>query len=304
MKRILLCSGIIGLCILLYTLDSQASRIGGQILIDGTDALCQGYTPTVVSGNNVFTCIPSGTAPGAPTNCVATVNSSSTAQFTSAGGVANLSVACTQTTGVTYNWSRNSSPGANTNRTWADTLPSNGGGTAVNYTYQVAACINAACVTVPGSPLVATVAASGSFSGTCPGFDNTIILTQTWASPTRQFASMGPNDIVIVQFTTGNVATTGSLVRIAAGEYNSPPSSRIAALSATPCDFVGLPNSAGEGNSPTFSFAISPGSGFGFYPAVAKNTTYYMNVKNSLNSTCRASGVCNMFSDLLKPGGL
>lgn len=278
------------------------------VRIDGTDTYCTSYVVTVDSGTAVYTCSGAPPPAGAPTNCTARVNSSTVANFPSSGGTANLTVACDQTSGILYNWSRNGTFGASTLASWADVLPSNGGGSAVNYTYQVRACNGAACVTVPSSALTATVSAAGGFSGSCPGFTNTVIVTMNWASPTRQYATLGANDMAIVQFTTGNVSTTTSLVRIAGAEYNSSPSSRIATLSTTQCDFStqSAPGANMIGNSITASFAIGTGTGYGYYPVLSTNTTYYLNVKNSPNSTCATttSGVCNMFFDLLKPGGL
>jgi hypothetical protein len=58
------------------------------------------------------------------------------------------------------------------------------------------------------------------------------------------------------------------------------------------------------GNSVTAVFAIGTGSGFGFYPVLTTNTTYYLNIKNSANATCASNGVCEMSVDLIKRGGL
>lgn len=295
------------LSLLFFAFPAHAS-VSVPFRIDGTDSLCTGYTPSVSGGTSVLTCNQAPPTPGAPTNCVATVNGTTAANFTSAGGTASLSVTCDQTA-ITYNWSRNSIFGANTNRQWSDVLPSNGGGTPVNYLYQVRACNGSSCVTVPTSALTATVAASGSFSGSCPGFDTTIILTLNWASPVRVFTGhMGPNDMVLVQFTTGNVPTTTSLVTVSGAEWNSPPSSRVATLTTTPCNFsTQSPPGAniGPSTSVTSKFAITPGTGYSYYPILNTNTTYYLNVKNVVSPTCAAGvGECGMFFDLLKPGGL
>lgn len=286
---------------------ANAGRPGGQVVIDGVDSVCSGFTPSTSGGSSVYTCIPSGVSPGAPTNCVATVNGGSTVNFASTGGSASLAVTCTQTTGVSYNWRRNGTTGVSTLASWSDTLAANATGSAINYSYQVNACIGANCVLVPTAALVATVAATGSFSGTCPGFDNTIVLAMNWGSPVRLYTGhMGANDIVLVTFTTGNTSTTNSLGRVAGAEYNSPPSGRIATLSANPCDFTtqAAPGANMQGNSITASFAITPGSGFGYYPVLSKNHLYYLNIKNSPNSTCVNAAVpeCGMFFDLLNSG--
>jgi hypothetical protein len=127
-----------------------------------------------------------------------------------------------------------------------------------------------------------------------------------WQSPARRTQNMGPSDAIVVKFTTGNVSSISSLPRITGAEYQSPPSSRIAVLSPTACDFGTQPmmGAYGEGNSITMVFAVGTGSGYGFYPVIPLNTTWYLNVKNSPNSTCTAGGVCEMFFDLLKPGGM
>jgi hypothetical protein len=302
MKRLLVA---FVLCLPAFNVD--ADRPVG-ISISGTDQYCNSYTPTVVGSGTVLTCVPGGVTPGAPTNCVATVNSATNVTFAAAGGTVNLSVACTETSGVTYNWARNGTFGYNTARQWSEVLPANASpSTPVTYTYQVRPCIGANCVTVPVSALVATVAPTGGFSGSCPGFTNTYVLDINWASPTRQYAlSMGPNDMVLVRTTTGNISSTTSLPRIAGAEYNSPPSNRIATLSTTPCDFTqqAAPGANMQGNSITAIFALGSGSGYGFYPVIGLNTVLYLSVKNSPNSTCagQTPANCGMFFDLLKPG--
>lgn len=296
---------LVFLC-LLVACNAWGSRSGGGVVIDGVDLYCQAFSASISSGNSVYTCVPASTAPGAPTSCLATINSVSNVTLSSAGGAVSLAVVCAQTSGVTYNWKRNSTTGVSTARTWTDTLPSNSGGTNTTYSYNVSACINSACVTVPASPLVATVTASGSFSGSCPGFDNTIILTANWASPTRLYTGhMGANDIAIVQFTTGSGSSSSSLPFIAGAEYNSPPSSRLGTLSASPCDFT-TQTAAGANIGPSTSitarFAVGSGTGYGYYPVLNTSTTYYLNVKNVANSTCASSGECGMFFDLVKNG--
>lgn len=139
----------------------------------------------------------------------------------------------------------------------------------------------------------------------CTGFTNTVVVDLNWATPTRMYSSMGASTAVVVRFTTGSVSSTTSLPRVAGAEYNSPPSTRIARLSTTPCDFSTQPVAGAnmEGNSITSVFAISPGSGFNYYPVLRTNTTYYLNVKNADDPTCASGpGVCDMFWDLIKGG--
>lgn len=150
--------------------------------------------------------------------------------------------------------------------------------------------------------------ASG-FNGTCPGFDATRLIDMDWQAPQRRYTSayggFGPNDVVVVRFTTGSVASGASLPRLGAAEYNGSPYERIATLSDKPCDF-GPQATAGariEGKSITASFALGTGAyAWNYYPVLMNNSTYYLNMKNAPNSGC--SGACDMFIDLTKSGGL
>ena len=65
-----------------------------------------------------------------------------------------------------------------------------------------------------------------------------------------------------------------------------------------------MPGAYTESNSLTLIIAVGTGSGFGYYPVLKTNTTYYLNIKNSPNSTCAQNNSCDMFIDLVKPGGL
>ncbi len=291
------------LILLLVSTHAYGSRSAGAVIIDGVDQYCNSFTPTVSSLNTIYTCVGSQPA-GGPTNCSATVNGAATVNFSAAGGTANLHVACDQTTGITYNWRRNGSSGFSFLANFSDVLPSNATPSNVNYTYQVTPCIGANCVTVPASPLTATVAATGSFSGSCPGFANTYVVTMPWLSSTRQIQPMGPNDIIVVQFTTGSTTISTNLPKINMVEYGSPPSSRFGTLSPTPCDFSQQPAfsaNVGPSNSMSIYFAVGPTPGVfqGYYALLQTNTTYYFNVKNVLPSSCQNQGVCQMSIDLL-----
>lgn len=289
------------LALLFLSLAAHADRTVTTRII-GTDSTCGSFSPSTSGSDVVLTCVPSS-SPGAPTGCNAAVNSSTALVLTSAGGAANLAVTCVSpTTGITYNWSKNNVSGASTAASWTDTLPSNGSPNVDNtYTYSVRACLGVNCATVPASPLVATVRSTGgggSFTGTCPGFTTTTVLAMSWSSPVRLFApTFGANDVVVVSFTTGNIASSNNLPHLVAVEYLDPPNSRTAVLSATACDFgaQAAPGAISVGNTATMLFAIAPGSGFSFYPVLAKNTVYYMNIKNN---GCAAS--CGISVDLLK----
>lgn len=295
----ILLTALVGLCIFAYNAK------GGTASIILTPQQCT---------SAVQQC---GSSASAPTGCVALVSGAVAVTLpTASGGNVSLAVTnCSAANTITYNWLKNSST-ANTNASWTDTLPANSSTvSSVTYSYQVQACSNGACAAFPTVPLTATVPVAGGgggFTGTCPGFTNTIVLTPNWANPVRLYTGVGgvptfgPNDALVIQFTTGNVSTTTSLVRVASAEYNSPPSARVAKLSATPCDFnaQSAPGANMQGNSITASFAITPGTGYSYYPVLNRNTTYYVNLKNDTSPTCASGGICDVFVDLLKPGGL
>jgi hypothetical protein len=107
-----------------------------------------------------------------------------------------------------------------------------------------------------------------------------------WVSPTRIYSgSFGPNTVWIIEFTTGNVSTTTSLVRIGGAEFTGPPSGRRWCLSSVAGDLtvgLGQPGDKGDGGpSAGTSFATGSGSGLGYYPVLALNTTYYLNIGNN-----------------------
>ena len=291
-----------------------------DIQVIGVDSVCDSFTASVDSnGNTVLTCVPAGTPPpaGAPTGCVATLNgATANVNLPSAGGQATLGATCV-TTGVTYNWSRNGTFGASSAPSWTENFSRNSSTTLDSTTsYQVKACTTAsACVTVPVNPLTVTVAhasggggGGGGWNGTCAGFNNTMVIDMDWARPVRAYSGpFGPNDIMVVRFTTGKSdSANNNLPRVAGAEWGSPPSGRYSVLSDTPCDMSAQKWLGGTsaGNSVQVPFAVGLGNNFGYYPILQKNTTYYFNVKNQANQSCSSSGVCDMFVELLKPSGL
>lgn len=154
----------------------------------------------------------------------------------------------------------------------------------------------------------------GAWNGVCPGYANTRVLTLNWDAPKRlytvDFGGFGITDAIVVRFTTGGFSTGGSLVSVSAAEYNGPPSTREAALSDLPCDFTdglagaGGAHSVASTNSVTFKFGLGAGTGFGYYPVLDLGRTYYLNLRNAAGATCSINNACNMFVDLVKPGGL
>lgn len=281
--------------------------------IVGVDSTCSSFTSSATGTTVTLTCVP--ISPGAPTGCAPTINGGSNLNLPNTGGNANLAVTCaTPGSGITWNWSRNGTFGASTAASWTDTpaqnplLGPNSLTTTRTTNYQVRACVSTACVTVPSSPLTAVVAAAGgAWGGTCSGYDNTFVVDLNWASPTRQYATgVAANDIIVVRFTTGNVATSNNLPHVTGVEYSAAPYSRTAYLSATPCALTngfGAPGAGPMiGTTVTSLFAISPGFGFNYYPILQKNTTYYVNIRNTAGNGCVAN--CDMSFDLIKPGGI
>lgn len=140
-------------------------------------------------------------------------------------------------------------------------------------------------------------------TGDCSSFSKVISLTMNWAAPQTAYSSgMGPNDVVVLQFTTGLLTNPNQYGNVTGAEYQSEPSSRIFALSTKQCDFSnGLgAGAAGQSNTSTVNYSVGS-NGSGYYPALAPNTTYFFNVKNAPNSTCAGSGNCNMYYQLHKP---
>jgi hypothetical protein len=305
MKRFVLTVGAwaVMLAATLYAVASLADRNVTTRII-GTDSVCSSYSASTIGNDSVLTCVPQ-TSPGAPTGCTASVNAGTGLTLSSAGGAANFNTGCVSpTSGVTYNWSKNSVFGASTATSWTDTLPANSSPSVnANYYYVARACTTSACTSSPPSPLVVTVLATGGsppFSGTCPGYAATYVLPLSWSSPARLFAStFQQNDIIVLSFTTGNISSTNSLPHTVVVEYNGPPTQRMAVLSAVPCDLSSqpAPGAVSVGNTNSNLFAITNGSGFGFYPVLAKNTTYFVNIVNTAGA-CAAN--CPVSADLLK----
>lgn len=168
-----------------------------------------------------------------------------------------------------------------------------------------------------GNICVADVPIGGGGGGptgdiSCPGFSHTITLDVSWATPVRLLSgTFHVEDAVVVRFTTGSVDNAANnLPRLSSAEWDSPPSGKTSTLSATACDFsttspLGLA-AISAGNSIQVPFAVGQGNNFGYYPRLAKNTTYYWNIKNvtSQAQSCSVQNICNIFVELIKPSGL
>jgi hypothetical protein len=125
---------------------------------------------------------------------------------------------------------------------------------------------------------------------------------------TVSVGGFGPNDAVVVRFTTSSATTSTATGYIQAVEYQDSPSGRTAALSDLPCVFVGLPKVGGGTNAfgpgdpaPWAAFTLNfSKSG---YTNLQPNKTYYFNISNSPGSTCGSTGSCNLLITLSKPSG-
>lgn len=193
-------------------------------------------------------------------------------------------------------------------QTSTNTLPLTGGGSCV----QTLSCAGGGVTPPPVTPQCPSPPGTGPCttpppaSGACPGFNNTIQLVENWLQPDRLYAlTMGANDAVVVQITVGNQSTpNNSLARVVAAEYSGAPSTRIAVLSPSPCDWSAQPMLGASNNGTTVSipFAVGTGANFGFYPIVPLNGTVYLNVKNDPGGSCIALGNCAMAIDLQHAG--
>ena len=145
--------------------------------------------------------------------------------------------------------------------------------------------------------------------------------------------SFGPNDALIVQFTTGSFTTSTltGLGSISGVEFNGPTTPRAGALSASPCDFTGgMPkyswkskiNATGQCATTVFSGVMGPSEGFSVatltdlasqkslvcQTLLQANTTYYWNLTNfspppPIGSQQCNQSACNMRITLSKPAG-
>lgn len=140
----------------------------------------------------------------------------------------------------------------------------------------------------------------------CAGFDRTVHLKVDWNAPARLFASVGANDIIVYEFTTGSgKSLDGNLPRVAGAEYGGGAANRIVAMSEKPCNFdaVGGAVAASQNSSaPTIPFTVQNPYPWipGYYPDLKFNATYFVNIKVAPGSGCTTS--CNMFLDLSKNG--
>jgi hypothetical protein len=220
-----------------------------------------------------------------------------------AGASVTLQMTCTSGTGLSYAWTGGFAQGAttatvtgtvNSSTSFSATASNSGGSITKN-----------ASVTVGGG-------GGGGGNITCTNVSGaTHVINATWGTSlyyTADAGGFGPNDIVVVKFTTSAISSSTSKGYAQAVEYSDPPSGRTAALSDTPCSLVGLPLVGGG----TSAFGPNDNAPWAHFSLVASklgasilqpSTTYYLNIVNSANSTCRSTGSCNMLISFSKPSG-
>lgn len=147
-----------------------------------------------------------------------------------------------------------------------------------------------ACPNVPGTTTTIDMAWGGN------------VLANTAAS-----GPLGPNDAIVVRFTTSSITSSTATGQINAYEYQGPTTARMGALSDTPCDFTaGLPMKGGG----VSAFAGDVGPSISFMLVAQKSgavtllpsTTYYFNLKN-FSGCSSPTGSCDMQVHLHKPSG-
>ena len=299
-----------------------------SITISGCDSIA---TP-VSDGNGGFTLTCTSTAPsGAPSSCALTASPTS---LSAAGSVA-LAMNCTGGNPATsYTWTSNTSV---TNFSTATTTGSQNPGITTSTTFTAYA--GNASGNGPTKSVIVSVGGGGGGGGggsidttACTALGlNAKVVVANWSSNTIVYTApspvngFGPNDALIVQFTTSSVTTSTSKGNISGVEYNGPTTMRAGALSASPCDFtVGMPKyklksgvvtqcattvvSGATSPSIGFSLAAQPQSSLDCFAVLQPNTTYYLNLTNFApppptgTEQCSQS-VCNMQITLTKPVG-
>lgn len=287
-----------------WSSSAQTLNCGSTPTCSDTQTVSGPVTYTVTAVNAIATGSASQTVTwsaqqvAAPTGCAITVSPS--ASLTAATTV-TLTMSCSGGGAPTsYSWAGGFAAGATSAQV---------AGTVSTTTSFTATATNAGGSAQASQTVTVTVGGGGAQGGSCSGFTNTRILTMDWNNPqpllTGSSGGLGPNDAVVVKFTTGPNVNPNQYGNITGAEYSSDPSTRQAALSTTMCDFgssLGF-GATSTSNTVTVNFSVGSNSS-GYYAALQPNTTYYYNVKQLAGSTCASSGNCNMYFQLHKPPGL
>jgi hypothetical protein len=275
-------------------------------------------------GNGNVTCSGGG-GPGFSCSLSASV------PFPTITSVETLTASCSNATGsVTYsNWTAAAGFGC----PGFSGTPSGNQATLQTPTAAVSSCVYSVTATDSGSanavhPSVNLTYTSGSGGG--GGVDtsacvavglNPVVVTIPWptAANGNQLVlkppTFGPNDALIVKFTTSSVTTVNAKGNITAAENGGSFYSRSGTLSASPCDFTGglqkWQNSNTtwfQGQNPSFSFTLF--NPLKNYAKLDPGTTYYLNITNISPAPPQAGGSqgctvsnCPMIITLSIPAG-
>ncbi len=292
------------------------------------------------SSSNTLTCQTSGGTFGC--SIAASVSSPTVSS------AETLTANCSNNVGsVSYSWNLRSGSTAGCPTTTSTTnqasLSAPNGTTALNCTYDLFANDTATTVT-PSKALSYSTGGGGGGGGGGGTVDTSAcialgltpkVIVANWAGAQIDTylsgnTSFGPNDAVIVQFTTGSftTSTVTGLGVLSGVEFNGPTTARAGALSTSACDFtVGLPkyklnkngvptqcaNTAFSGfTSTSISFSVASQSDLTSSSScqvlLQANTTYYLNLTNfsppppNGAQQCNQSA-CNMRITLSKPVG-
>jgi hypothetical protein len=280
-------------------LGLAASAQGGTATLTIDVQGCANPTATASGGVITITGCDTGGSPGTPTVPLGCAITASPSSLPPGGGTVSLTMSCSSGSPTSYSWTggvSGSTPTVSTNITSTTTF------TAVASNAVGPSATASKTVTV-GLP---TGGGGGGGAISCDGFSGTQVIDFTWGSivGSKRIAAsaLGANDALVARFTTGPTVADNQLGYISGGEYLGAPANRVAVLSATPCDFtIGL-GTGSKKTSQTFMIRYYVGAGSSsFYPKLAPNTTYYLNVKTT---DCAAGTSCNMALELAKPAGL
>jgi hypothetical protein len=297
--RLLICVAMVAA----VTVPAHGATITVPIQILDPSNACSSFTMGGTASQPTVTCNASGGGtPTAPSGC-----SLSGSAVAAGGGQTTLSVSCSSGGSPTsYAWTASPTPSSGWTTTTSagsqaptiaatttfSVTPSNGVGSG-----------NTASTTVTVSP---GGGGGGGGSGgpiSCPGATNTIVVDLDWNNPQRMLTgNIASTDAVVVRFTTGSSSASSS--NITGAEFGGQQTARVGVLSNTACDFTTPPqlqwgSAFGSWGAAVYSttvympFSIPTPNPGAYYPALAPNTTYYLNVK-----TTGGCSSCGMYFDL------
>jgi hypothetical protein len=270
------------------------------------------------SGTNTLTCVTSGGGGGGALSCSILLSNGSPTVSTAETVTAN----CSGATGtVTYTWTaaagnvsgcqpivQRASPSQNV----AD-VAAPGGSTALNCTYNLSANDSGTNTTSTPSKGISYSTGGGGGGGNIvcnmPNGGATHVVNATWGTSQLYYSvnigGFGPNDAIVVKFTTSSITTATGKGSISAVEYADPQAPRTGALSASPCDFGASALPLKGGGVAAFANDTAPYSYFSLVnpktgtATLQANTTYYWSIENS---SC-PSGSCNVLITFNKVPG-